>query len=191
MPKLDSYLFREFAQTTFAALVVLMIVSLGAVFTDVLGDIARGRVPAGMMLAQLGLVMLTWLPLILPLALMIGILLGMSRLYRDAEMPVLASIGVGPKRLLRPLMIVVAPCVVIVALCALWLGPWAERYSRGMIQEANRNLLITGLEPGKFVSMPGNDGVVYVAGMSSGGSEFDHIFIYREKKDRIHVTTAP
>ena len=29
MPKLDSYLFREFAQTTFAALVVLMIVSLG------------------------------------------------------------------------------------------------------------------------------------------------------------------
>ena len=55
MPKLDSYLFREFAQTTFAALVVLMIVSLGAVFTDVLSDIARGRVPAGMMLVQLGL----------------------------------------------------------------------------------------------------------------------------------------
>ena len=32
MPKLDRYLFREFAQSTFAALVVLMIVSLGGVF---------------------------------------------------------------------------------------------------------------------------------------------------------------
>ena len=50
MPKLDRYLFREFAQSTFAALVVLMIVSLGGVFADVLGDIARGRVPAGLML---------------------------------------------------------------------------------------------------------------------------------------------
>src|SRR3546814_17985569 len=67
LKKLDSYLFREFAQATFATLVVLMIVSLGGVFADVLGDIARGRVPAGMMLAQLGLQLLHYLPLILPL----------------------------------------------------------------------------------------------------------------------------
>ena len=37
-----SYLFREFAQATFAALVVLMMVSLGGIFADVLSDIARG-----------------------------------------------------------------------------------------------------------------------------------------------------
>ena len=46
MPKLDRYLLRELAQATFAALIVLSIVSLGGVFTDVLSDIARGRVPA-------------------------------------------------------------------------------------------------------------------------------------------------
>ena len=45
MQQLDRYLFREFAQATFAALVVLLMVSLGGVFADVLGDIARGRVP--------------------------------------------------------------------------------------------------------------------------------------------------
>src|SRR3546814_4874592 len=78
LKKLDSYLFREFAQATFATLVVLMIVSLGGVFADVLGDIARGRVPAGMMLAQLGLQLLTYLPLILPLGLMLGLLLARS-----------------------------------------------------------------------------------------------------------------
>ena len=66
MPKLDSYLFREFAQTTFAALVVLMVVSLGGVFADVLKDIVGGKVPAGIMLAQLGLQLLNYLPLILP-----------------------------------------------------------------------------------------------------------------------------
>ena len=78
MPKLDSYLFREFAQSTFAALVVLLIVSLGGVFADVLSDIARGRVPAGLMLAQLGLQVLNYLPLIVPLGLMLGLMMVMG-----------------------------------------------------------------------------------------------------------------
>ena len=55
MPKLDRYLLREFAQSVLATLIVLLIVSLGGVFVDVLGDIAEGRVPAGMLLSQLGL----------------------------------------------------------------------------------------------------------------------------------------
>ena len=78
MPKLDSYLFREFAQATFAVMVVLMVVSLGGVFADVLGNIARGRVPAGMMLSQLGLQVLNYLPLILPLGLLLGLLLSVG-----------------------------------------------------------------------------------------------------------------
>src|SRR5690606_25589778 len=93
MPKLDSYLFREFAQSTFAVLVVLMVVSLGGVFADVLGNIARGRVPAGMMLSQLGLQVLNYLPLILPLGLLLGLLMSVGRLYRDSEAPVLTAIG--------------------------------------------------------------------------------------------------
>ena len=48
MLKLDRYLFSEFAQSTFAALVVLLIVSVGGVITDVLKDIAdEERVHAG------------------------------------------------------------------------------------------------------------------------------------------------
>ena len=80
MPKLDTYLFREFAQATFAALVVLMIVSLGGVFVDVLRNIVDGKVPAGLMLAQFGLQLLNYLPLILPLGLMLGLLLAVGRL---------------------------------------------------------------------------------------------------------------
>ena len=67
MAQLDRYLLREFAQATFAALVVLMMVSLGALFANVLSQIASGRVPAGMMLSQLGLQVIRYLPLVLPL----------------------------------------------------------------------------------------------------------------------------
>ncbi|CAN5700545.1 MAG: LPS export ABC transporter permease LptF [Luteimonas sp.] len=190
MPKLDRYLFREFAQSTFAALVILLIVSLGGVFADVLGDIARGRVPAGMMLSQLGLQVLNYLPLILPLGLMLGLLLAVGRLYRDAEMPVLVSVGMGPRRMLRPLLLLALPMAALVGACSLWLGPWAKQYSQRMIEEGNRSLLVAGLEAGRFVELPGGGGVVYAGSMSNDGSRMGRVFVYQQDGERMDVTTA-
>lgn len=190
MPKLHRYLLSELAQSTFAALVVLLIVSVGGVVTDVLKDIANGRLPAGLMLSQLGLVLLNWLPLILPLALLLGMMLGMGRLYRDSEMPVITAAGVGPRQLLRPVLALVAPVVVVVALCSLWLGPMAERVSRQMIAEANRNLVVSGLQPGSFTELPGDGGVVYIGAMSGDGTGFSRVFIHRQDGDRQDITTA-
>src|SRR3546814_2374196 len=78
------------------------------------------------MLDPLGLQSPNVLSLFLPLGLSVGLLLAIGRLYRDSEMPVLTAIGVGPRRLLRPLMMLVLPVVVVIALCSLWLGPWAR-----------------------------------------------------------------
>lgn len=191
MPKLDRYLLSEFAQAIFATLIVLLIVTVGGAFTDVLQDIARGRVPAGMMMIQLGLVLIQWLPLILPLALMLGLMMGVGRLYRDSEMPVIASIGVGPRRMLRPLLMVVGPLVAVVAACSLWLGPAANRLSKEMINEANRNLVMAGLEPGAFTGIPNNGGVIYVSNMSKDGTRLERVFLFRAgDEDRVDVVTA-
>ncbi|UHQ19972.1 LPS export ABC transporter permease LptF [Lysobacter sp. KIS68-7] len=190
MPKLDRYLTREFTQSLFATLVVLGLISLGGVFADLLGEIARGKVPAGLLLSQLGLRLINFLPILLPLALMLGLLLALGRLYRDSEMPVLASIGVGPRRLLRPVMWVALPVVFVVAICALWLGPAARKIGNQMVWEANRSLLLTGLEPGRFTALPNNGGVVYVGEMTADGRHFAHMFVHRAQGDRVDVSTS-
>ena len=168
MTRLDRYLGREFAQSGFAALVVLGLVSLGGVFTDVLQEIARGKVPATLLLSQLALRMVLWLPLILPLAVLVGLMLAIGRLYRDSEMPVLAAVGVGPAQLLRPLALFALPVVLLVAMASLWLGPEAQRIANGMVAEANRSTVVAGLEPGRFTSLA-NGGVAYVGDMSRDG----------------------
>ena len=190
MPQLDRYLLREFIQATFATLVVLLMVSLGGIFAGVLGQIASGKVPASMLLSQMGLQTIRYLPMVLPLGLMLGLLLAVGRLYRDAEMPVLAAIGVGPRRLLRPLMLLAVPMVVAIAMCSLWLGPWAKATSTRLIAENNRNLLVAGLEPGRFTELPGGGGVVYVGSMSTDGTRLGRIFVYRQTGERLDVTTA-
>lgn len=189
MPKLDRYLSSEIARSVFAALVVLGMVSLGGLFADLLGEMARGKVPPPLLLSQLGLRLVRYLPLILPLALMLGYLLALGRLYRDSEMHVLNSVGVGPRRLLRPVLLVAVPVVAIIALSSLWLGPWADRVARGMVAEANKNLLVAGLEPGRFTPMA-NGGVAYAGTMSSDGKRLGRVFVYRERSDRMDVATA-
>lgn len=189
MPKLDRYLSREFAQSVFAALVVLGLVSMGGLFADLLSEIARGKVPAGLLLSQLGLRLVNILPILLPLSLMLGLLLALGRMYRDSEMPVLAAVGVGPRRLLKPVLLVALPVIAVVALCSLWLGPWANRLSEEMVQQANKNLLVSGLEPGRFTALPGG-GVVYIGSMSNDGTRFSRLFVHKQDGDRLDVTTA-
>lgn len=189
MRTLDRYLFREFAQSVFAALVVLGMVSMSALIGVVLDRIARGTVPASLLLSQLGLQLLSYLPLILPLALMLGLLLALGRLYRDSEMPVLAAIGVGPRRLLRPLSWVLLPVLLAIGACSLWLGPWGQRASNSMIQDANRSLVVAGMEPGRFAELPGG-GVVYVGEVSDDGESLQRVFVHTQDGDRIDVTTA-
>lgn len=189
MPKLDRYLFREFTQSFLATLIILLMVSVGGVMADILGKVADGKVPARLLLSQLGLQFLGYLPYILPLALMLGLLLAFSRLYRDSEMAVFTGTGVGPRRLLRPLLLLVVPVVAAVALCSLWLGPWAKRTGENMLDQANRSLVVSGLEAGKFTVLS-NGTVVYVSGISADGTTLNRVFMHRQKEDRLDVVTA-
>jgi lipopolysaccharide export system permease protein len=127
--------------------------------------------------------------MILPLALLLGFMLALGRLYRDSEMFVLAAIGIGPRRLLKPVLLVALPVVAVIALSSLWLGPWADRVARAMVAEANKNLLVAGLEPGRFTVMA-NGGVAYADTMSAGGTRLQRVFVYRERGGRMDVATA-
>lgn len=190
MPRIDRYVLRELSGAFAACVVVLVMVSLSGIVADLLAKISRGRVPAGLLLSQLGLRALDVLPLLLPLALFLGVLLAYGRLYRDSEMAVLASAGLGVRRLSRPMFWLAIPVAVIVGVTSLWLAPVALRTSKMMIDAANRSLLVAGLEPGRFVEIPGRHSVVYLAEMEPDGSRFKRLFVHSERDGRIDVVTA-
>jgi len=184
------YLVRQLAGGIAASIVVLLLVSLGGVFADLLSEIARGRIPAPLLFSQLGLRIVVFLPLVLPLALFVGLILAIGRLYRDSEMAVLAALGQGPRQLLVPLLVVGMPVVLLVALVALWLGPLAERVARQSIDDAHRSFLVAGLDAGRFVELPGGRGVVFVGELSSDGRQFRRLFLQMEREGRVDVITA-
>ncbi|HHW4680944.1 MAG TPA: LptF/LptG family permease, partial [Xylella taiwanensis] len=189
MSKLDRYLLSDFTQSVLATLIVLTVVGVGGVLVDILGSIADGRFPATLLLSQLGLRFITYLPLLLPLALMLGLLLSLGRLYRDSEMAVITAIGVGPGRMLFPILALVLPVVVVIGVCSMWLTPWANRTANALLEQANRSMIMAGLEAGTFTPMP-DGGVVYLSSLSSDGTKLNAVFMQSQKDDRITVVTA-
>ncbi len=190
MSLIERYLRREFVSTFAAVVIILLLVSMGALFADLVQEIARGRVPAALLLSQLGLRTIRWLPLVLPLALFVGLLLSIGRLYADSEMAVLFSVGVGPKALWRPISRLLWPVFIFIACCSLWWGPWASYKAKEMIDTANRSFLIAGLEAGRFVELPGRAGILYVGELATDGTKFGKMFGLTERDGRFDVITA-
>lgn len=190
MLTIDRYLLREFAETVLATALVLLFVALGVVIADLLAEIAAGKVPVALMSSQLGLRLLRWLPIVLPLGTFLGLLLGIGRLYRDSEMAVLSASGRSPRQMLRPVALIAVPAAALVAASSLWVGPWAQHTARKMISDADRSLLVAGLEAGRFRGLPGSNGVLYVTWLSTDGSHMRNVFIQSDKNGRMSVITA-
>ncbi|MBD8525057.1 LPS export ABC transporter permease LptF [Pseudomarimonas arenosa] len=190
MRLIDRYLLREMAASFAASFSIFLLVSTSGVLADLLARIARGKVPAALLLSQLGLRVVDALPMLLPLALFVGVLLAVGRLYRDSEASVLAAAGLGPSTLLRPALVLILPVTLLVAALSMWLAPSALNLSKQMIDAANKSLLVAGLEPGRFVELPGRHAVVYLGEMSDDGSTFGRLFVHSERDGRIDVVTA-
>jgi lipopolysaccharide export system permease protein len=190
MRLINRYLFMQFSQLVTAVLLVLFLISVGGFLTDLIAEISRGKVPAGLMLQLLALRMPRFLSLVMPLALFIGLMMGIARLYADSEMAVLASVGVSSQQLLKPVIWLAAPFVLIIAVSSLWLVPWTAQKAKTMVEEANRSFLISGLEAGRFVELPGKSGILFISSISGDGKRFNNLFVQRENKGRLDIITA-
>ncbi|WP_049623887.1 LPS export ABC transporter permease LptF [Frateuria defendens] len=186
---LDRYFLRELGQTIAATTIVLVAIFAGTSFAGVLKQVANGSFPASVMFQVLGLNMLDGLATLLMLAGFLGVLFGLGRMYRESEMHVLASSGMGPRQLLRPVAILGAVLVVLVGAVSLWLGPWAARTSDALIAAANRSVIAAGLDAGRFTELPGKGGIIFVDSLSRDGSLLGKTFIATERvaKDGSHA----
>lgn len=193
---IDRYLLREVTTSFIAATVILLLVMVGGAVADLLSKIAHGRIPADLLFTLIGLRMVDALTILMPLAVLLGVLLAYGRLWRDSEMAVLQSSGLDLVGLLRPLGLFVLPMMALLGAVSFWLAPASDRLSQRLMQEASRSLIVAGLEPGKFVDLPGRDGQMYVGEMSADGTQFKRMFIESERADkeagktRIDVITA-
>ncbi len=169
---------------------ILFLVIFGVYAGDMLGEVADGRLPAGLLGSQLLLRMPEALLLILPLALFIGVMMGLGRLYRDQEMSVMRACGFYWRRMLKPMLLLALPLALLLGAVGFLINPWAVRAADEQLDQAFRSALIWGLKAGQFHSLQQGNLVIYVESMNEAGNAFEEVFIYQHSEGKDQIWTA-
>lgn len=166
--------FREAVFVTVAVMLVLMTLFVLQGAGGVFSSVANGGQGVGSSLLKLILLYpLVNFGLLLMLAMFIGLLVTLSRWYRDSEIVVLQACGIGTLALLRPVMRFAAVFFIVLALEGFIMRPWVMT-SIGQIESASsRNNSTAWISSGTFNEVRGQAGVFYTETVSDDGTMHD------------------
>lgn len=187
---LQKYILREWFWTFLATAVVLLTVMIGVSLGELLGDIADGNIPPGLLGALTLLKMPDLFGTILPLSGFIAVIWGLGRIYRDQEMAVMRASGFSWPMLLRPLFTLLLPVALLLLALGLFLSPLAASATQQKLESAFRNAAEWGLQTGKFHVLRDGDLVLYVESVERDGRSLRHVFIQQRDGDREQVWAA-
>lgn len=188
MSLISRYIFREVFGAWLIVIAVLFLIFMSNQFAEILGDAATNQVPKDAVFAIFGFTSLTYLTLLMPIALFLGVMGALARLNRDCEMAALSACGIGPAHLLGP----IGTLAIVLAAGVSWLAfsetPDATRRIEQIKFEAKEALDLAVLEPGRFTTPDSGETVLYAQEVA--GDEIRGVFMQRQDGDRVIAIVA-
>ena len=175
---IQRYFLREISVTLVAVLSVLLLIFMSKHFVRYMSDAAAGVLPTELIVQLLMLFTLSYLPLIIPFALFIAILVAMGRLYKDSEITAMEACGIGIPRIIQSTFRIALGLALLVALLSVWAAPWAEKRQYDLRDLAKVKSEFSFLAPGRFHEIRGGDGVFYVESMSEDKQHMEKVFVF-------------
>ncbi|WP_119629685.1 LPS export ABC transporter permease LptF [Methylocaldum marinum] len=186
---LDRMVAAELAKTLGAVLGVLVTIIVSRKFLSILAKAIEGELSGETIFQLLGLKVLTATAQLLPASLFMASLTVLGRMYRDQEMSVLASSGVGLSRIYRAMCWMVVPVTVVAAVLALQVMPWSERQAQALMEKDEQSADVRGIKPGRFNEFSQGDVVLYAERLSDDNS-MHKIFVQSRQRDKTGVVAA-
>jgi lipopolysaccharide export system permease protein len=181
---------REFTAAGIAVFLVLLVITFTWQLIKLLGTAAGGTIPTDAVLVLLGFAVLVYLSVLLSLTLFLSVLMSITRAYRDSEMVVWQSSGLGLNSWFIPVLIYAAPIIILVIVLSFNLTPWAigkiEQYKH---QLENRDD-VSAVAPGVFKESKNGERVFFVEKVSTDLRQVANIFVHSTQDQRQGVMVA-
>jgi lipopolysaccharide export system permease protein len=181
---------REFSAIGILILLVLLVITFTTQLIRFLGFAAGGGIPTDSVLILLGFSVLGYLSVLLSLTLFLSVLLTMTRTYRDSEMVIWQSSGLGLLAWFRPVLVYAVPIVLVVALLSLYLTPWAIGKTEQYRHQLESRDDVSAVAPGVFKESKNGERVFFVEKVSSDLSQVANIFVHYVQDQRQGVIVA-
>ena len=186
----QSSLRRELARSFGATVVVLITIVMTIVLIRTLGQASKGFINPQDVMLFMAYSALGRLPTILTLALFISIVSALSRMYRDSEMVVWFTSGQSLASFLKPMFRFAWPVLVVVALSALFVWPWANQQTKNMQIRYQQRSDLDRVAPGQFQESSSGNRVFFIDRDATGQKDSANVFIASTDKAKNSVTTA-
>lgn len=183
-------LVAEFASNGLLVFAVLLGIIVISQLIRLLSEAVSGVVAVDGVLALLGFSAMNYLPVLLSISLFISILLTLSRCYRDSEMVVWFSAGVGLTRWIRPVLWYATPLVCLIALLSLVLSPWALRKADEFKSKLASRDDVTSATPGMFRESKQTGRVYFIENVKAGSNKVGNIFVQSEQNGKLGTMAA-
>ena len=183
-------LLRELATAALPTFFVLLGITLTTQLVKLLGQAASGAITSMGVLALLGFTVLNYLPVLLSLTLFIAVLMTLTRSYRDSEMVVWFSSGLGLMRWMRPVLMFAAPLVFTIGLLSLVLSPWAVNKAEEFRQLMNMRDDVSAITPGVFRESSRGDRVYFVEEVEGEQIYVANVFVSSTQHHKLGIMVA-
>lgn len=180
--KTQVYVFKElfspFILSLFIFLFTILMIQMFR-FTDIILLYGSDIGSTSLLLKSL---LVSTFPIILPLSLLSGILLGYGRLSQDSELIALSSLSLSVKKLIFPSVILTLLLSFFSYYSVTHLGPLGTRAAKVLANQMASETLKSTLKPGVFLSYPKM--TVYVEDFDTKTQKFKNLFVLDQRKKK-------
>ena len=185
---LDKYILKNFIFAFFSVVSVLILVIVGRLFVKLLGYVVDGRFDIDVVYSLLFLSTSKSIILLLPFALMIGLIISLSKFYRDSEIYALKASGNYKIIFTKLFYLIVIPSFLIILLLNMFASPYLITEIQKKKIEAAATSEIGLTTPGKFIQMKDKNWIIFVEEIEDDVSK--RIFIKSSENNKISIETA-
>lgn len=183
-------LLREFGNSAAAVFAALFAIIVTSQLVRMLGRAAGGSLPTDAVFALIGFTAINYLPVLLALTLFVAVLMTISRAYRDSEMVIWSASGVSLLAWIKPVMLFAAPLVLVIALMALLLSPWANNRADEYRRQIESRDEVSRVAPGVFRESANAERVFFVESADAGEGRVQNVFIASKQHGKTGVVVS-
>jgi LPS export ABC transporter permease LptF/LPS export ABC transporter permease LptG len=173
---LTRYILREIFSLFLLGLLVLTFVIFIRQLGNLLELVVRHNVPLGEVATLFMLPVPSILMLTVPVAVLVGTLIGLSRMAADGEIIAARASGVGVSAFVRPVMLLAIPGWAITLAMSLILGPSADRKMDRMENSLKASQVPYEIQPRVFIEQFANR-LLYLEDVTGARSAWRGVFI--------------
>ena len=181
---------RELSFTTGGVFLVLITIMITTLVIRILGFAANGTVNPRDAFVLIALATLGYTAVLLTVSLFVAVLIVLVRWYKDSEMIVWFASGLSVSNLIRPILQFSTPLIVVIALLALFVWPWANRESTIISQRFQQRDDVSMVTAGQFKESAKAPRVFFIEELDVDKSEVKNIFVADSKNGRLNIAVA-